>query len=67
VWCWRRTWNVIWTDHARNEVLREVKDRDMLRTVQRRKADWIGHIFRRYCFLKHVIDGRMDGWMDGQR
>jgi hypothetical protein len=50
----------MWTDHARNEVLLEVKDRDMLRTVKRRKADWIGHILRRKCFLKHVIEGRMD-------
>jgi hypothetical protein len=43
------------------EVLREVKeDKDILRTVKRRKADWIGYILRRNCFLKHVIEGKMD-------
>jgi hypothetical protein len=45
---------------VRSEVLREVKeDKDTLRTMKRRKADWIGHILRRNCFLKHVIEGRM--------
>jgi len=27
----------------------------MLHTVQRRKANWIGHILRRNCLLKHII------------
>ena len=31
----------------------------------RRKANWIGHILHRNCFLKHVIEGkdRSDGKM----
>ena len=59
----RRTCSVVWTDRARNEaVLREVKEtRNVLRTVKRRKADWIGHILRGNCFLKHVMGGRIDG------
>jgi hypothetical protein len=27
----------------------------------RKKANWIGHILRRNCLLKHVIEGNMDG------
>jgi hypothetical protein len=36
-----------WTDHVRNEeVLQRVKEeRNILQTVKRRKANWIGHIF----------------------
>jgi len=25
------------------------------------KANWIGHIFRRNCLLKHVIEGKIEG------
>jgi hypothetical protein len=27
----------------------------------RRKANWIGHILRRNCLLKHVTEGMTDG------
>jgi hypothetical protein len=38
------------------EMLRRVKGaRDILQTVKRRKAKWIGDILRRNCLLKHVI------------
>jgi hypothetical protein len=52
-----------WTDHARNEeVLHRVKeDRIMVPAVYRRKANWIGHILRRNCLLKHVIGGKTEG------
>jgi hypothetical protein len=26
-----------------------------------RKANWIGHILRRNCLLKHVIEGKLEG------
>jgi hypothetical protein len=26
-----------------------------------RKANWIGHIFCRNCFLKHVTEGKIEG------
>jgi len=29
--------------------------------VKRRKADWIGHILRRNCLLKHVTEGKIEG------
>jgi hypothetical protein len=41
---------------VKHEVLQRVnEDRNVLYIVKRRKANWIGHILRRNCFLKHVI------------
>ena len=38
-------------------VLQRVKeDRSVLRTIERRKANWIGHILRRNGLVKHVIE-----------
>jgi hypothetical protein len=48
---------ISWTDRVRNEeVLHRVKERNILHTIKRRKANWIGHILRRNCLLKHVIE-----------
>jgi hypothetical protein len=55
MWCWRRM-EISWTDRVRNEVLHGVKEeRNIVHTIKRRKANWIGHILRRNCLLKHVI------------
>jgi hypothetical protein len=44
------------------EVLYRVKEeRNILHTIKRRKANWIGHILRRNCLLKHVIEGKLEG------
>ena len=44
------------------EVLLRVKEhRNILHTVTRRKAKWIGHNWRTNCQLKHVIEGKTDG------
>jgi hypothetical protein len=46
-----------WTDRVGKEVLRRVKEeRTILRTIKRRKANWVGHILHRKCLLKHVIE-----------
>jgi hypothetical protein len=52
-----------WTDHVRNEEVREkVKEqRNILQTIKRKKSNWIGHILRRNCLLKHVIEGKIKG------
>jgi hypothetical protein len=62
MWCWRRM-EISWTDLVRNEeVLQRVKEeRNILHTIKRRKASWIGHILRRNCLLKHVIEGQLEG------
>jgi hypothetical protein len=33
---------------------------NILRTITRRKSNWIGHIWLRNCFIKHVIDGKVE-------
>jgi hypothetical protein len=54
---------ISWTDRVRNEeVLHRVKEeRNIVHTIKRRKANWIGHILRRNCLLKHVIEGKLEG------
>jgi hypothetical protein len=43
------------------EVLHRVKEeRNIVHTIKRRKANWIGHILCRKCLLKHVIVGRIE-------
>ena len=60
--CCRRMEETGWTDRVRNEeVLHRVKeDRNMLPAIYRRKANWIGHILRLNCLLKHVIEGKKE-------
>jgi hypothetical protein len=55
-----------WTDRVRSEeVLHTVKEEmNIVHTVKRRKANWIGHILPRNCLLKHVIEGKMEGRED---
>jgi hypothetical protein len=54
---------ISWTDRVRNvEVLHRVKvERNILRTIKRRKTNWIGHILRRNRLLTHVIEGKLEG------
>jgi hypothetical protein len=61
---------ISWTDHVRNEVLHRVKEEwNILHTINKRKANWMGHILHRNCLLKHVIEGKMEGndRSDGKR
>jgi hypothetical protein len=47
------------------EVLHRVKEeRNIVHTIKRRKANWIDHILRRNCLLKHVIEGKLEGWIE---
>jgi hypothetical protein len=42
--------------------LRRVKkERNILHTMRRRKANWIGRILRRNCLLSHIIEGKIRG------
>ena len=49
---------ISWTDHVRNEevLLRVNEQRNTLHEIIKRKANWIGHILRRNCLLKQVIE-----------
>ena len=60
-------WNVLEKDgehqlHGsceKGEVLHRVKgEKSVIHTVKRRKANWIGHILRMNCYLKHVTAGK---------
>jgi hypothetical protein len=43
------------------EVLQRImEDRNVLQKAKGRKANWIGHILRRNCLLKHVIEGNIE-------
>jgi hypothetical protein len=57
---------ISWTDRVRyEEVLQRVKDEsNILRTIKRGKANWIGHILHRNGLLKHVIEGQLEGRVD---
>ena len=38
-----------------------MEERNILHTINRRKANWIDHILRRNCLLKGVIEGKIEG------
>jgi hypothetical protein len=65
MWCWRIMDKISCTYRVRNEVLHRVKEeRNIKHTIKRRKVNWIGHILRRYCLLKHVIEGQLEGRLE---
>jgi hypothetical protein len=39
------------------------EERNIVHTIRRMKANYIGHILRRNCFLGHVIEGKIEGKM----
>ena len=49
--------------HVRNEevLLRVQEQKNILHEISKRKANWIGHILRRNCLLKRVIEGKIKG------
>jgi hypothetical protein len=67
--CWRRMEKISWTDHVRNEevLLRVNEQRNILHEIRKRKANWIGHILRRNCLLKQVIEGKIKEEMEVTR
>jgi len=69
MWCWRSMEKVSWTDHVRNEevLLRVNEQRNILNEIRKRKANSIGHILRRDCLLKQVIEGKIKGEMEVAR
>ena len=60
---------ISWTDHVRNEevLLRVNEQRNILQEIRKRKANWTGHILRRNCVLKQVIEGKIKGEMEVAR
>ena len=46
----------------RNEkVLHTVQvERNILYTIQRMEASWVGHILHMNCLLKHIMEGKIE-------
>ena len=60
---------ISWTDYVRNEevLLRVNEQRNIVHEIRERKANWIGHILRRNCLLKQVIEGKIKGQIEVTR
>jgi len=43
------------------------KQRNILHEIRKRKANWFGHILRKNCLLKEVIEGKDKGEMEVTR
>jgi len=40
------------------------EEKNIIYTAKRGKEYWVGHILRRNCLLKHVIEGEKEGRSD---
>jgi len=60
---------ISWTDHVRNEgVLLSVNEqRNILHEIRKRKANWTGHILRRNCLVKQIVEGKIKGQIEVTR
>ena len=60
---------ISWTDHVRNDevLLRVNEQRNILHEIRKWKANWIGHVLRRNCLLKQIIEGKIKGQIEVTR
>ncbi|PNF26864.1 hypothetical protein B7P43_G16272 [Cryptotermes secundus] len=60
---------ISWTDYVRNEevLIRVSEQRNILHEIRKRKANCIGHVLRRNCLLKVVIEGKIEGRIEVTR
>jgi hypothetical protein len=61
IWEVCRVFYVADVRNGRSITKTEKEERNILRTIKRRKGNWIGHILRRNCLLKHVMGGNIEG------
>jgi len=63
MWVWRRMQKVSWKDKKTNEEILSLVDEErcLMKTIIKRKKDWIGHVVRGDNLLKRVLEGRMEG------
>ena len=55
---WRRPVGAIVREMKKYYRIKE--ERNILRTIKRRKANWIGHILHSKCLLNHVTEGKIE-------
>jgi hypothetical protein len=53
MWCWRRMEEISWTDCVKNEEMlhRVEEEMNIVQTMKRRNANWIGPSLGRNCLL----------------
>ena len=61
MWVWRRMEYVKWTDKIKNAVVLEREGRIMLELIKKRKRNYLGHLLRKNCLLKVVLEGIVNG------
>jgi hypothetical protein len=47
-----------------NEKVLQSQGGDEFPTYSKRKTNWIGHILRRNCFLKHTVESKTEGGIE---
>ena len=57
---WRRSvWPIVWEmGKYYNE------DKNIIHRLKWRKPSWVGHILRRNCLLKYIIEGKREGGIE---
>ena len=52
-------------DRSCEKLLQRVKEeKNILQTIKRRKADWVGHILCRNCRPRHGIERKIEGMIE---
>jgi len=61
MWCWKVI-KISWIDRVRDEeVWQSVNEEiNILLTIKRSEANWIGHILHKDCLIKHVTEGEIE-------
>jgi hypothetical protein len=62
MWCWRIMEKMKWSEKVTNDEVLECveEERTHINNILLRKANWIGHILRRNCFLHDTIGQMME-------
>jgi hypothetical protein len=62
MWCWRIMEKISWIDLVKKcGSIAWSQGGEEHSTCNIREGKWIGHILRRDCLLKHVIEGKIEG------
>ncbi|KAI5644176.1 reverse transcriptase (RNA-dependent DNA polymerase) domain-containing protein [Phthorimaea operculella] len=63
MWCWRRMLKISWREKVTNvEVLERAKEkRNIIRTIENRRANCFGHVLRHHNLITQIIEGKLEG------
>src|SRR5215475_5208233 len=63
MWCWRKMEKIDCREHITNEEMLEIvqENRSILKIIQTRKANCIGHILKGEGMLRKIIEGKIEG------